>query len=187
MSGENVVALTSSIFTLQQQTQEFAGKRWHLDATFPPMKRPDAEEWNAFFLGLHGRAGTFLFGDPNGKAPRGSALGSPVVDGAAQVGVTLATKGWTADETGVLLSGDYIRLGTGASARLHKVLVQADSDGSGEVTLDIWPNLRESPGDSQTIFLDDTVSVFRLSSNITQWDLNVAAFYGFAFSAEEAI
>ena len=187
ISAENVVSAVTSIFTLQTQTQEYEGRRWHLSATFPPMKRAYAEDWLAFFLKLRGRNGTFLFGDPNGSAPRGSGLGTPLVDGASQTGLELATKGWTPSSSGVLLPGDYIQLGSAGTSRLYKVLTQADSDSAGEVTLDIWPSLREPPSDSAAITLDDAVGLFRMADNLTQWDLDVAAFYGFGFRAEEAI
>ncbi len=187
MSGESVVALSRSIFTRTAQAQEHAGMLWHIGITLKPMKRAAAEAWIAFLLKLNGRQGTFLMYDPAGPTARGSLLGTPLVDGAAQTGQELATKGWTATQTGVLLAGDYLSLGTGEQTRLHKVLDDVDSDGSGLATINIWPRLRESPGDSDALTFASAKGTFRLAGNVSTWDVSVAQFYGLGFQAEEAI
>ena len=141
----------------------------------------------AALTSLNGKQGTFLLGDPLGATPRGSASGSPVVDGANQSGLTLDTRGWTANATGVLLPGDYIQIGTGSGARLYKAMTQVDADGSGHATIDIWPNLRDSPTDGQSLILNDTVGQFRLTSNRTPWTIRPPGFYDIRFKAKEAI
>lgn len=72
-----------------------------------------AEDWIASLLALKGRQGTFLLGDSILKAPRGTALGTPVVSGAGQTGDTLITSGWPVASNGLLKKGDWIQLGSG--------------------------------------------------------------------------
>ena len=72
--ARNAVAYSMSPFTFAGQAHVYPGQMWEADITLPPMKRGHAEEWNAFLMSLNGQAGTFLLGDPNGCAPRGSAL-----------------------------------------------------------------------------------------------------------------
>jgi len=160
----SVVAASQSPFTLQDQVQGFAGQRWQVEISLPTMQRANAEQWITFLLSLNGKFGTFLFGDPAGKQPRGSALGTPVVDGAGQVGGSLATTGWQTNENGVLLKGDYIEIGTLLLTRLYKVLNDVNADGSGEAAIDIWPDLQVSPGDSDPLILSQAKGLFRLSS-----------------------
>lgn len=188
--ARNIVAQTESPFTFKQQIVKHAGERWEADITLSPMKRPDAEEWNAFILSLGGKLGTFLLGDPLGAQPRGSAssvAGTPRVNGSDQTGNVLAVDGLPPSQTSYLLPGDYIQLGGGSSSRLHKVLRTVASNSSGQASIDIWPALRESPSDNAFITVTNAKGLFRLASNENGWDANNASIYGITFGAVEAI
>ena len=183
----NTVGMSMSPFTYQQQAVAHAGQRWEVDVTLPAMNRADAEQWVAFLVSLRGRFGTFTLGDPVGASPRGSAGGTPLVNGASQVGGTLNIDGCTASQTGWLKAGDYIQLGSAGSATLHKVLADADSNGSGQVSLDIWPYIRTAPSDNATVVVTNTVGRFRLADNEQNWSIRETALYGITFGGIEAI
>lgn len=187
MAPESVIAMSESPFTLDQQVYEHAGQRWAAEITLPRMKRDKAAPWIAFFLKLNGRRGTFLLGDPDATSPQGIATGTPLVKGASQTGKTLDTDGWTASKTGILKAGDYIQLGSGSSSRLHMVVTDADSDASGNATLDIWPNLRTSPADNAAIVTSSPKGVFRLAGNRMPWDTDHNKVFDIAFSCIEAL
>lgn len=190
ISARNAVAVSSSPFTYKQQVMQHQGARWEADVSLPPTQRADAEEWIAFLISLKGQYGTFLMGDPMGATPRGSASsapGTPLVNGANQTGETLAIDGLPNNATNYLRAGDYIQLGTGATSRLHKVLENASSNGSGEATLSIWPALRESPSDNAAVTVSNTKGVFRLATSESSFSINEASFYGLTFTAFEAI
>jgi hypothetical protein len=179
----NSVGVARSPYTFQTQVQEFNGQSWGADVTFPEMTRADAEEFNSFLLSLMGQKGTFFLGDPLGQQARGVASGSPLVKGASQTGNQLITDGWTNSTTGILLAGDYIQIGL----RLYKILKDADSNGSGEATLDIFPRLAESPADNDTIITDSCVGIFRLTDNVTPiYDTGIEKLYSVGFSCVEA-
>jgi len=160
-----VVAVSESPYTFSQQPQDWGGQRWELTFNFPAMRRERAELLYSLLLKLNGRCGTFLLGDPGSRTPRGSVAGDPVVNGASQTGNELSTSGWTPNASGVLLRGDYIQLGTGATSRLHYVLDDVDADENGRADLLFWPSLRESPTAASPIVTSNTVCRFRLSSN----------------------
>lgn len=183
----NAVAYSRSPFTFQGQTFAYAGQMWQADITLPPMKRADAEQWVAWLVSLRGQLGTFLLGDPLGATARGAATGTPLVNGASQIGGSLIIDGAATSVTGWLKAGDYIQLGAGSSATLHKVLQDANSDGSGNVTLDIWPHIRTAPADDATVTVSNTKGLFRLSSNEQAWSIDEASIYGLTFGAMEAI
>ena len=183
----NTVGLTQSPFTYAQQAVAHSGQRWEVDVTLPAMNRADAEQWVAFLISLRGQLGTFTLGDPVGASPRGSAGGTPLVNGASQIGGTLAIDGCTASQTGWLKAGDYIQLGTAGSATLHKVLADVDSNGSGQVSVDIWPYIRTAPSDNASVPVTNTVGRFRLASNTQNWSIRDTALYGITFGGVEAI
>lgn len=185
--ARNVVGMTASPFTGQQQVYKYQGEWWEAEVAMPPMKRADAETMIAFLLSLGGRYGTFNLGDPIGTSTRGVGTGTPLVNGASQTGSSLITDGWTTETTGILKAGDWIQLGSGSTATLHKVLADVDSDASGNATIDIFPRIRTAPSDDATIVVSNTVGRWRLSSDATDYSVNEASVYGITFACIEAL
>jgi len=189
LTAKNAVGVSTSPFTYTQQVYKHQGQRWQAEVSLPAMTRAEAEEWFSFLVKLNGQYGTLLLGDPH-SAPRGSASetpGTPVVNGASQTGSELAIDGLPASATGYLKAGDYIQLGAGSTAKLHKVLNDVDSNASGQATLDIWPDLRSSPTDGSTVVISNAVGVFRLASNEIGVDINEIEHFGIVFAAVEAL
>jgi len=179
--------MTMSPFTYKQQVVVHPGQRWEAEITLPAMQRTNAEAWVGWLLSLRGRSGTFLLGDPLATSPIGNGGGTPVVKGASQTGSTLLIDGCTASQSSYLAAGDYIQIGSAASSQLYKVTQTAASDGSGNATLEIWPDLRSSPADNATITVNATKGLFRLATNETDWSINEASIFGLTFPAIEAI
>jgi hypothetical protein len=183
----NVVGMSQSPFTGQQQVYKHQGQWWEMEVTLPPMKRAEAEQIAAFLLKLNGRYGTFTLGDPANTAPRGVGTGTPLVNGGSQTGNSLLTDGWTTSTTGILKAGDWIQLGSGSASRLHKVLSDVNSDSSGAASIDIWPNLRSSPSDNAQITVIAPKGVWRLASNDVNYSIDEASIYGITFACVEAL
>jgi len=187
MRAVNQTAISTSPFTYKQQVVAHTGQRWEAEAQLPPMDRDRAEAWIGFLVSMQGSIGTFLMGDPAGATARGSVGGTPVVNGPNQTGGSLSISGASSSQTDWIRAGDYIQLNSGSSATLHKVLQDADSDGSGLVNLDIWPNIRSAPADASTVVVSSAVGVWRLNSGQQDWSISAAAIYGLSFAAVEAI
>jgi hypothetical protein len=188
--ARNTVAMSMSPFTYAQQVYKWKGQRWEADITLPPMLRANAEEWISFLVSLKGSYGTFLLGDPSAVTPRGTAsvsAGTPVINGASQTGDQLIIDGATTSQTGYLKAGDYIQLGSGVASRLHKVLQDVNTDGSGNATLTIFPDIRTSPSDNSTVVVTSAKGVFRLNENVVNWNVNEASIYGITFGAIEGL
>lgn len=189
LTAANVTASSTSPFTFKEQVFQWPGQRWEAKVMIPPCKKDLAEDWVAFLVSLKGRVGTFQLGDPNNTVTRGEAttLGDTVrVNGGGQTGGTLAVDGMTPNTTNYFKAGDYIQIFTGSDAQLYKVLTNTDSDGLGEATLDIWPDLRGSPTNDNLVITEDTYGVFRLKSPNTSWSINDISSYGIEFEAVEA-
>lgn len=183
------VTVSQSPFTGLTQTQEFDRALWRGEFKLPKVKRRDGgQAWIAFLVALNGRAGTFLLGDPLAKTPLGVATGTPLVNGAhAARAKMLATDGWTPSTAGILKAGDFIQLGTGATTRLHMVLVDVASNGSGQATLDIRPALRTAIADNAAIVKTNTVGLWRLTENFNPWDYDRLLLYDIPIKCEEAL
>lgn len=185
--ARTVVGVSASPFTGQQQIYKHQGQWWEAEVSLPPMKRADAEQVIAFLLKMNGQYGTFLLGDKANTSTRGVGTGTPLVNGASQTGDELITDGWTISTTGILKAGDWIQLGSGSSTRLYKVLDDVNSDGSGNATINIFPNLRSSPDDDAALTVSNTQGLWRLVSNETEYSIDNMSIYGMTFACAEAL
>jgi len=175
ISIPSVPNFTTASFYLQFNTQKFesplskavqrvqlSGPRWVASFSLPSMSRDTVAEWTTFFNNLRGNLNTFNAFDPEGKIPRGSAGGTPLVNGASQTGNTLITDGWPISTNGILLKGDYFSV----NGEMKQITENANSDGSGNATLTFEPNLRNSPADDAPLTTDNaTVEMILANDN----------------------
>jgi hypothetical protein len=171
----NSVTTSQSPFTYKQQVVDFGGQRWEASVSIPSTRRDLAAEWATLLVALRGPVGTFLLGDPDYATNRGDASSCVVTGSAGDATVAVVM-------TGTLKAGDYIQLGSGSSARLHKVLLDQTGDGN----LEIWPSLR-SDYSSTSATLTNTKGLFRLKQNTSEWSINNASAYGISFEAVEVV
>lgn len=183
--ARHVVGRTASPFTGEQQIQQFNGQWWEAVVEYAPMNRASADGVAAALMQLLGGYGTLFIHDPAATTARGTVAGTPLVNGASQTGNSLITDGWSAGAT--ILAGDYIQLGSSTTTRLYRNLKDVTADGSGNATLDIFPRLRESPGNNDAITKASCKGTFRLLGNDVEWTTDDAMLYGIAFRAIEAI
>lgn len=149
-------------------TQQYAwpgADRWYGQFTLPPLSNSQAAEWEGFLSELQGTLNVFQIGDPRRQAPLGPALGIPVTQsGNTAMSNQLLTTGWTPSVARILLRGDMLQVGY----RLYRVTETVSSDGSGNLTLPIWPSLREDPGGAAPVILSAPKGLFRLAGNQRQ-------------------
>jgi hypothetical protein len=184
--ARSAVGTTASPFSFSQQNFAHDGQMWEAEISIPPMIRENAATFVAFLTKLNGREGTFTFGDPLGKTPRGTWAGSPLLVGTHVArSRTLAVDGFTAGAT--VKEGDWLQFGTGTTTRLHQIMQDATANGSGQATLEIWPGLREALSDNTALVSSNTKGIWRLTSNVREWTLNIGQVYGLGIAAVEAL
>ena len=160
------VGVFASEFTGQQQVYAHAGQFLFCEIAFPQMKRSDAAPIIAALQSLQGARGTFYFGDPAWYQPQGVGTGTPTINGASQTGTSINTTGWTSSQTGILKAGDWIQIGTGSTRQLCMVLVDANSDGSGQATLELFPRVRTAFASGTSITVSNPTGVWRLTAEM---------------------
>tara|TARA_B100000579_G_scaffold129653_1_gene104667 strand:- start:15244 stop:15879 length:636 start_codon:yes stop_codon:yes gene_type:complete len=192
MLGVSSTGQTVSPFTQTTQQYQWAGQYWEADITTIPLNRAQSAEWEAFFLKLKGTFGTFyLQPDPNSLTNQGtnaSSPGSPTINGAHSANISsLSLTGATGGQTNYFKASDYISIGTGTSKQLFKVLSDANTDGGGNVTVDIFPRLRTALSGGESVTTSNCTGVFRLVSNEITWTVNHQSLYSLSFSCREAL
>lgn len=152
MMAQSVVAQRG---TAQTRDVEAMGVGWR--ETWNALRSGDADVESLLqFIRLHARKGTFLnVTHPDvpgsGDSPNGTGSAGVTVNGGSQTGSTLDTTGWPVSTNNVVRSGDVI--GVGGLNRVLEITADANSDSSGNATLDIDPPILSgnSPNDGASV------------------------------------
>ncbi len=147
------------------QTMELPGARWQLSMNFGPLNEADAAVMKAFLVKLMGASGRFYYGDPLylKDGPRGVATGTPVVDGGSQTGSSLDISGFSNSVTNIVRAGDYLHFDNSAGGREMKMITaDANSDGSGDATVSIYPPIRTSPSNAASVVITNAMAQMML-------------------------
>lgn len=190
-SLERNAAVNRSTFSGKQQVYDFGLALWKATLTLPPMSRSQAREWQAFFVALRGRFGTFKMGDPDAKIPEGTAkeefFGVARADGARSAGLqtnSIVVDGLRPGSDGdiFLYAGEWISI----HDRLYMVRENAVRQYS-HVTIEFEPSLKDDVVDNQTFLVANTLGIWRMDTNELGWDVDHVSKYGFTFSCTEAL
>lgn len=120
-----------------------------MDVTWRNLSGANLLEVVSFFRRLNGQEHQVQFHAHDYDWKRGAWSGTPVVDGGGQTGTSIDIRGATATVTNWARAGDLFYYG--AAAELKQVMADADSDGSGNVTLAIGPDIHISPADGAAV------------------------------------
>jgi len=169
---------TTSPLDKSVQTSELPGTRWHVSLSFPHQTPAEGRALAAFLASLRGEAGRFYLHDHAQPQPRGAITGSPVVSGAAQIGITINTTGWA----GTLLAGDMIGIG----GELKMVTADVTSAGPSTVTALVFePPMRASPANASAIITAAPTAIFKLTGdNTASWKV-APVLYNMSITCEE--
>jgi len=165
------------------QTACLPGDKWVGNETFTNKFGNEARLLRAFLTSLRGQAGRF-YKSPPAYIRAGSGLGTPLVKGAGQTGLTLLTDGWTANAQGVLLIGDYFQVGN----ELHIITIDVNANSGGEATLTFATPLRTSPADNAAITINSPKFIAMLTDpNQARWQASPTPIYNLTIAYEEAL
>lgn len=155
-------AIKRSVLTGAIQTISRPGSRWELDLTWENLYGDHREDVLAFFVRLNGAEHRVRLSALYGKTQRGAFGGSPVVDGAGQTGSSINLTGAFTGITDWIKAGDFLQIGN----NLYQATADADSDGSGDVTVNIQPQLRSSPSNGASVTVESPYGQFILISPV---------------------
>jgi hypothetical protein len=182
-TAQDVIGSVTNPYTGKQQFQNWQAGWLEAVVTMPPMQRVLANAWIAFLTQAQGQQACFYFGDGLGTVPQGSAGGMGKVNGSFQGGYSLTTNGWDANQPMLLLPGDWLQV----EYRMYQAVEVAASDGAGNASITIWPQVREIPASGTAIVTTSAQGLFRLASNARKWSESYLRTYGLSFQIREAI
>lgn len=159
------VSVTNS---LKRQVRTRGVQAWQIDLAYGAMTRANFAPIWSFLNSRAGQASSFTISLTGLGTPRGTAVGTPVVNGGGQSGRTLATDGWSINSA-ILKKGDFIEIE--GDRKVYQITEDVSSDGSGLATLSIYPALRKVPGDNVTVHTEVVFTV-ALASDLLAVDFD---------------
>lgn len=169
--------LTNSV-----QTSSRKGSLWSIGMTFENLSGDQRAEMQAFIVKLNGQEHRFRVQD-HSFVRRGVGTGTLTVNGAGQGGRVLVctTTGFSINN--YVRIGDYIEFNN----ELHMVVADANSDGAGNISIEIAPPIRKPTIDNDSIsYAAPVKGVFMLSSK-SGWSTNVSLLSSFSIEAVEDV
>lgn len=146
------------------QTVDRGGERWIVDLTFHSLTGAEKAEMAAFLAKLNGQEHRVTL--PNhAENNRGAFGGTPLVNGTSSAGTTLEVKGASTGITNWARAGDWVSY----DSQLKMVTADANSDGSGLVTLSVIPKIRQTTSDDDPITTSGGAGTFMLSGKGISW------------------
>ena len=162
-----------SDWTGRRQTIASGRGWWESQISFPPIVgTTNINVWRAFLAKSRGTANDFQV--PVDPTAQSSAVATPLVNGASQIGRTLNTDGWPLSAT-VLQAGQYITINN----QLLQLTENVTSNGSGVAVLTFEPPVRVSPSDNAAIEFKNPYCLMYLVEEPT---LSVEAGYVYSLS-----
>ena len=164
------------------QTADRGGEHIAATLTYNSLETADRALLIGFLAKMNGqqhRVTLPFFGVDN----QGSFGGTPIVNGASQTGLTLNIDGASNNITGWIKAGDVFSV----NGEMKIATADANSNGSGQVTLSFSPRLRSSPPDSDPIETTAPTGVFMLSNPTQTWNYRPGDFSDFVLNFFEDI
>lgn len=152
------------------QRINFMGDRFALVITYPRLK-PEPDGRIVMSAMNQAKKVGAIFPWPEPGIPQ-QDYGAPIVNGAAQQGMTLEIHGVTPGIT--ILNGKYFSIIYAGQRYLHHLTADTLVPGTGIVQLPIFPMLRISPNDGATIELAKPMIEGVLGGNVADVELAIA-------------
>jgi hypothetical protein len=171
-------ALVSRARSGKRQSRRKGTLIWMMSATWPVMSFAEWVPMIAFAVAQDGQFGTFQYVFPgvpgSGLAANGTWAGTPVVDGANQIGTALNIRGLTPSAAGIAKAGDVFK--PAGSTKVYMIVADANADGAGKAALAIRGPLIASPADGEAITKSSVPFTFAFTEDQKQFGLTPPIF-----------
>lgn len=157
------------------------GNRWAIDFQTPRMKpEPTGRVWSSALVRSIGQMARAIVPQPGLEI---GTPGSPVVNGAGQTGTTVSLRGFAAGY--VIRDGQFLSFTDGTYLYLHRATADATANGSGVVSVPLWPMLRQSFADGAAVNVAAPLIEGKLIGSAQGWTMARARVDGLSFTVME--
>jgi hypothetical protein len=153
---------------------------WVATVTAPTIQAQADGGWQVLLMQLQGRTNQLALYNRGRPQPLGTMRGAMQFNANAAAGDTTISIVATGETSKTLLAGDYIGFGSTTTQQVVMVLSDATSDGSGVISVNVQPPLRNAFLAGDAITWDQPKALFRQkSSSPMKWDYEPKIVSGF--------
>lgn len=167
------------------QASEVSAPVWTVTLEGIPGREADSGEWKTLVIGLRGKTNQLAMWDLARPVPLGTMRGNMTLNTSANQGDTSLSIVASGQTGKTLLKGDW--LGIGSLLTQQVVMVQADatSDGSGVISVQVEPFLRNAFDSGEAITWDKPKALFRRVDSKASWKNAASLADGFVLDLME--
>lgn len=186
LTAKTLAGSSTSPFTGQQQIYAHRGQFWALELSFPPMPVGYAKLWRTWFMNQNGLENSFYY------RPILESTSSGVITAADGLDINgaQAAQSTDLDITGPLSTNSLLEVGDFLECNTQLIQVRGgtlDSDGSGNLTINIWPYVRDAISDTTTVYHQGPRGLFRLEHSDFSYQQSMPGIIdGFTIVSREA-
>ena len=169
----------------RRQVRSLGGHSWAFTAKYDRLTRAEFMPVYAFAISQRGQFGSFTIIPPDLATPQGVATGTPLVNGASQTGNILAIDGAAISTTGWLKAGDIFSIS--GDTKVYMLTADANTDGTGAVTLNFEPDLTVSPANNAAITVTNVAFTMMFSGDVQEYGAVAPLRYNFEIDLIEAL
>lgn len=151
------------------RSSEVRSPEWVSTISVPSSLEISSGSWIAFIMRLRGRVNQVALPNLARPIPRGTMRGSMTLSTGVFRGDTTLPIISAGEASKTLLKGDYLGIGSGSTQQLIVVTEDAISDGSGNITVNIFPAIRNDFLISEPITWDTPKALFRINDKENIW------------------
>lgn len=161
------------------------GHVWTFSAGYNRVTREEMMPVFAFAMLQEGRYGTFTVVPPDLAAPQGTALGTPLINGASQTGSSLEIDGCTASQSTFAKAGDVFTVD--GDLKVYMMTEDIPADVSGNATLIFKPPLEKVPTDGAALTLVDVEFTMSFDGDSRKYNAEPPLLYNYEIDLIESI
>ena len=164
------------------QTLDRGGEGWMYRMNFRNLTNAQRTELTAFLVRLNGQQHRFTAYN-HAESNRGVFGGSPQISGSGQTGRTVNISNASINITNWIRAGDWFGIG----GELKMCVLDADSDGTGLVTIEFMPRIRVSPANLSAVTTSAATGQFMLGRDGAKWTNRPGGFSDLSIDSLEDI
>lgn len=167
------------------QVIEVAGPLWLCDFKVAALVERQGSAWKSLMLRLRGQTNQLELWDVRRPVPYGTMRGAMGLTAQGAQGASTLAISAVGQASKTLLTGDLLQLGTSVTQQVVMVTADATSDMSGNIVVNIEPQLRNTFVSGSAVTWDRPKTLFRRIESETKWDYSPRVIRGFTVSLIE--
>ena len=183
---DNRPTLLNQTISGKKQVRQIGGQYFSFGVAMPPLQQEDSQAIFAFLQKQKGSFENFAITHPLDNLGVGKAeTDIQVVGTHALSDATIVIDGFANSTNGVLKAGDLIKFAN--HTKVYMVQADVNSNGSGQTTVSISPNLVATLADNEAVTVNKPSFTVYLESNEITYRTNESGLFSISFDVREVI